>query len=92
MFGFRKRSKAEGVRSGHNLNNAAVMVSPLIKGNKVYGGVDQKTGYTFGRDLALGEPEPGRQLSEGDVHHMMLQALGVPATGGPNASGIIRSA
>lgn len=86
----RDRSRSGG--SGHDLNNAAVMVSPLVKGNRVYGGVDQKTGYTFGCDLATGEPEPGRQLSEGDVHHVMLQALGVPATGGPNASGIIRPA
>jgi hypothetical protein len=86
----RDRSRSGG--SGHDLNNAAVMVSPLLKGNKVYGGVDPKTGYTFGCDLATGEPEPGRQLSEGDVHHVMLQALGVPATGGPNASGIIRPA
>jgi hypothetical protein len=86
----RDRSRTGG--SGHDLNNAAVMLSPLIKGNRVYGGLDQKTGYTFGCDLATGEPEPGRQLSEGDVHHVMLQALGVPASGGPNASGIIRPA
>ncbi len=86
----RDRSKVGG--SGHDLNNAAVMVSPLLKGNRVFGGVDTKTGYTYGCDVATGEPEPGRQLSEGDVHHVMLQALGVPASGGPNASGIIRQA
>jgi hypothetical protein len=84
----RDRSRTGG--SGHDLNNAAVMVSPLIKGNRVFGGVDQKTGYTYGCDLSTGEPQPGRQLSEGDVHHVMLQALGIPASGGPNAAGIIR--
>jgi hypothetical protein len=85
----RDRSRTGG--SGHDLNNGVVLLSPLVKGNKVYGGVDPGTGYTFGCDLASGEPKPGLQLSEGDVHHVILQALGIPASGGPNASGIIRS-
>ncbi|HYX39605.1 MAG TPA: hypothetical protein VE954_41435 [Oligoflexus sp.] len=84
----RDRSKVGG--SGHDLNNAAVMVSPLLKGNKVYGGVNPNTGYTYGCDLSTGEPQSGRQLSEGDVHHVMLQALGITANGAPNASGIVR--
>jgi hypothetical protein len=84
----RDRSRTGG--SGHDLNNGAVMLSPMLKGNKVYGGVDPKTGYTFGCELASGEPKPGLQLNEGDIHHVILQALGIPAPGGPNASGIIR--
>ncbi|MDQ3234331.1 MAG: hypothetical protein M3Q07_21190, partial [Pseudobdellovibrionaceae bacterium] len=84
----RDRTKVGG--SGHDLNNAAVMVSPLLKGNKVYGGVNPNTGYTYGCDLSTGEPQSGRQLSEGDVHHVMLQALVIPANGAPNASGIVR--
>jgi len=84
----RDRSKVGG--SGHDLNNAAVMVSPLLKGNRVYGGLDPITGYTYGCDLLTGEPQPGKQLSEGDVHHVMLQALGIVANGAPPASGIIR--
>ncbi len=84
----RDREKSGG--SGHDLNNGVVMLSPMLKGNRVYGGVDQRTGQTFGCDLATGEPSPNRQLSEGEVHHVMLQALGIPTPGVAAASGIVR--
>jgi hypothetical protein len=85
----RDRSKVGG--SGHDLNNAAVMISPLLKGNRIYGGLDPITGYTYGCDLVTGDPQPGKQLSEGDVHHVMLKALGLAANDAPDVSGIIRS-
>lgn len=84
----RDRSKSGG--SGHDLNNGAVIVSPLIQGNRVYGGVDQLTGLTYGCNLATGEPQVGKQLSEGEVHQVLLKALSIEATGLPDVSGIVR--
>jgi len=40
-------SAATGWGSGHDLNNGSMLISPLIKGNRVYGGVDPKTCLTY---------------------------------------------
>lgn len=41
-----------------------MLVSPLIRGNRVYGGVDPKTGLTYGFDRATGEPIERREVDE----------------------------
>lgn len=84
----RDREKIGG--SGHDLNNGVVMLSPMLRGNKIYGGVDQMTGRTFGCDLATGELKWDKQLSEAEVHHVILKALGISAPGQPDVSGLIR--
>lgn len=36
--------------TGHHLNNGNLLISPLLKGNRVWGGVDPTTAETFGAD------------------------------------------
>lgn len=67
--------------SGHDLNNGVLLLSPLVKGNRVLGGVDPDTGLTYGFDLATGAPDTGRTTSEAELFSGILDALGVDATG-----------
>lgn len=61
--------------TSHHLNNGSVLISPLLKGNKVYGGVDPKTGITYGFDPATGAPDKNVTYTESDVYSVIAQAL-----------------
>lgn len=63
--------------SGHNLNNGVLLVSPLVNGNTILGGVDPDTGYTYGFDPSTGAPRPGTNMEEGQIFSGILQGLGV---------------
>jgi hypothetical protein len=83
-FGREKHRPAAGTLtwgSGHHLNNGVVLVSPLLKGNRVYGGVDENTCLTYGFDRATGAPQPGTVMGEVDVYHAVCGALGVDYAG-----------
>jgi hypothetical protein len=67
--------------SGHHLNNGSVMISPLLNGGRVYGGVDPSTGLTFGFDPQTGAPDTGRIFREGDVYSVVADALDVDFAG-----------
>jgi hypothetical protein len=67
--------------SGHDLNNGFVLLSPMLKGGRVLGGVNPDTGLTYGFDLASGAPDMSRQTSEKEVFGGILNALGVVTTG-----------
>jgi hypothetical protein len=67
--------------SGHDLNNGFVMLSPMLKGGRVLGGVDPDSGMTYGFSLATGAPEKGRTTSEKEVFGGILNTLGVTTTG-----------
>lgn len=67
--------------AGHDLNNGVLLLSPLVKGNRVLGGVDPDTGMTYGFDLATGAPDVGRTTSEAELFSGILHALGVDTTG-----------
>jgi hypothetical protein len=64
--------------TGHNLNNGSVLISPLLKGNAVYGGVDPRTGSTYGFDPESGAPDKNRVFNESDVYSVIAQALELP--------------
>ncbi len=66
---------ADEFSSGHNLNNGALAISPLVNGNTLLGGVDPDTGFTFGFDTATGAPDPGRRTTEKEVFGGLLHAL-----------------
>lgn len=70
--------------TGHDLNNGTILVSPLLKGNRVYGGVDPDTCQTYGFDRATGAPVPGSRMDEQDVFGAICQALAVPFEGRRN--------
>ena len=80
----RSRNRPEGAMtfgSGHDLNNGALIVSPLANGGRVLGGVDPETLMTYGFDPVTGRPEPGRHMTEAEVFSGIIQALGIETPG-----------
>ena len=67
--------------TGHHLNNGVLLVSPLIKGNRVYGGVDPDTLLTYGFDRETGEPDKGSVMVEEDLFGAVAHALDAPFPG-----------
>jgi hypothetical protein len=67
--------------SGHDLNNGFVLLSPMLKGGRVLGGVNADTGMTHGFDLNTGAPIRERETSEKEVFGGILNAMGVSTTG-----------
>jgi hypothetical protein len=63
--------------TGHDINNGVMLISPLVNGNTILGGVDPDTGLTYGFDPYTGEPDPGRTMEEAEVFAGILQAMGV---------------
>jgi hypothetical protein len=53
------------------------MLSPMLAGNRVFGGVDPATGFTHGFDRATGEPQKGTNMKEADVFSAAAMALGI---------------
>ena len=78
----RRRSGGnDGFGSGHHLNNGTVVVSPMVKGNSVLGGVDPDTGLTYGYDIATGAPDQGANMAERHIYAGILQSMGVDTAG-----------
>ena len=67
--------------SGHHLNNASVIISPMANGGKILGGLDYTTGLTYGFDINSGTPEPGRLTSEKELYAGILGVMGVDTSG-----------
>jgi hypothetical protein len=75
--------------SGHDLNNGFLLISPMVKGNTVLGGVDPNTALTYGFDPRTGTAIPGKMTSnEPDIFSGILTAMGADLTGSglPDAS------
>lgn len=75
--------------SGHDLNNGFLMLSPMVKGNTVLGGVDPLTTLTYGFDARTGAAQPGKlTTNEPDLYSGVLTAMGADLTGSglPDAS------
>ena len=66
--------------SGHHLNNGALLISPLLQGDQVLGGVDEQ-GMCYGADPSSGRPEPGREFDERDLFGALTQVMGVDTAG-----------
>ncbi|WP_437981696.1 hypothetical protein [Sorangium sp. So ce117] len=67
--------------TSHDLNNGVLLVSPMLKGNRVLGGVDPDTGLTYGFDPTTGAPEEGRQTSEAEIFSGILDVMRVDTSG-----------
>jgi hypothetical protein len=76
--------------TGHHLNNGSLLISPLLKGNKVYGGVDPKTSLTYGFDPVTGAPDKSRIFYESDVYSVIAQALGLEVPGARAFPAVVR--
>jgi hypothetical protein len=72
---------AEQFGTGHDLNDGALILSPLANGGRLLGGIDPDTGITYGFDPASGAPDRGRQMSEAEIYAGTAQALGVSLDG-----------
>jgi hypothetical protein len=77
--------------SGHHLNNGNVIISPLVRGGRVYGDVDPATGLTFGFNRTTGVAEPGTLMHEGDVYSVLAQALDIDFAGRTDVPIMVRS-
>lgn len=71
------RDKIASGGSGHHLNNGAVLISPMLAGNRIFGGIDAATGLTYGFDTKTGEPKPNSYMKERDVYSAAATALGI---------------
>lgn len=63
--------------TSHHMNNGALLISPLLKGNAVYGGVDPTTALTYGFDPQTGEADKNRTLYESDIYSLIAHALDI---------------
>lgn len=72
---------ATSFSSGHDMNNGVLMVSPMLKGNTVLGGVDPLTTYTYGFDPETGVPDRGQISNERENFAGILHTLGVDTSG-----------
>lgn len=90
----REKIRPSGANSwgtGHHLNNGSVLLSPLLKGNAVYGGVDPDTLLTYGFDRSTGAPDPAAIMREGDVYSAIASALDIEFEGRRDMSAMVRA-
>lgn len=85
-----KNSQSFG--SGHDLSNGNVLLSPMLKGNRVYGGVEVQTAKTYGFDRDSGEPDADTVMREGDVYSLVCHAMGVDFPGRKDMPGLVKDA
>jgi len=81
----------DGTSTGHHLNNGAVLVSPLLNGGRIYGGIDKSTLLTHGFDPLSGDATPSTVMREGHIYSAVCQALGVDFPGREPMTAMMRS-
>lgn len=86
------RDRTKGGGSGHHLNNGNILISPMFKGNAVYGGVDPQTNLTYGFNPVSGEPDKNSQMKEKHVYSAICHALGIDFAGRIDMPCLVRGA
>ncbi len=86
------RDKVSSGGSGHHLNNGVVMISPLLKGNKIFGGVDAASGLTHGFDPVTGAPDPNKKMKEKHIYGSIAHAMGISYEGRGDFTAMVRKA
>lgn len=91
-FGRDKQRPADSLSygTGHHLNNGCVLVSPLVKGGRVFGGVDPDTGLTYGFDRVSGAPQPETVMTEDQIFSAVAQAMDAPFPGRIDMSAVVK--
>jgi hypothetical protein len=77
---------AEAFGTGHDLNNANLIISPLARGNTILGGIDYKTLLTYGFDPKTGTPDPKRTTTEKEFFTGLLQICDVDTSAIPGVT------
>lgn len=67
--------------SERHTNNAHLIVSPLVNGNRVYGSFDENTGLIGGFNPSTGEPESWRKITAADHYSIVADLMGAPFAG-----------
>jgi hypothetical protein len=83
-------SGAAGWGSGHDLNNGSLILSPLVRGNRVYGGVDPKTCLTYGFNRNTGEPDRGVEFEEAALYGALAHVLDIEYPGREDCPVLLR--
>ncbi len=86
------REKVSSGGSAHHLNNGNVLISPMLNGNRIYGGVDPNTSLTYGFDPQTGNPDPNRLMHEEDVYSAVCHAMGIDFPGRRDMPCMVRGA
>ena len=76
--------------TGHDLNNGSLLLSPLMKGNRVFGGVDPSSLLTHGFDPKTGEEKLDSVAREPEVYSLIAQAMDVEFDGRRDMSGLLK--
>lgn len=78
--------------SGHDLNNGILALSPMLNGGRVLGGVDPRSGQTYGFDPNDGTPTAlGQNMDEPQIYGGLVNALGIDTGGAVPDMPIMRS-
>jgi hypothetical protein len=85
-----KPAHASSWGTGHHLNNGHVLISPLLKGGRAFGGIDPDTLLTYGFDTTTGAALPGTVMREGHIYSTIAQALDVDFEGRFDMTGVVR--
>ncbi|MEM9456619.1 MAG: hypothetical protein AAGF11_20745 [Myxococcota bacterium] len=75
--------------TGHHLNNGTLLLSPLLQGNRVFGGVDPDTLLTYGFDGRTGEDRPDTLMREGEIYSLIAQAMDIDFSGRRDMSAVL---
>ena len=62
--------------TGHELNNGSVLISPLLQGGRVFGGLDPDSGRTLGFNPNSGDLDPAVMVSEPELVATIAKTLG----------------
>ncbi|MFM2419190.1 MAG: hypothetical protein RL385_3913 [Pseudomonadota bacterium] len=76
--------------SVHELNNANLFISPMLKGNRMFGGIDLETLRFHGFDRKTGEADPGVMLREADLYSLVAHAFDVEFEGRTDMRALLR--
>jgi len=91
-FGRTKKRPAgatSGFGTGHDLSNGNVFISPMLAGNRVYGGFDPDTMKTYGFDPATGDPDTGTVMREGHLYSLVAEVMGIDFDGKHDMSALV---
>lgn len=75
--------------TAHALNNGTLLMSPLLQGNRVFGGIDPATCTTYGFDGTTGEADRSLRCDEGHIYSAVAQALDIDFPGRHDMSAIL---
>lgn len=75
--------------TGHDLGNGNLFLSPMLKGNRVWGGVDPDTVQPYGFDLKTGAPDPSTVMREGHLYSLVAHAMGIEFDGRHDMSALL---